>query len=82
MVIFWILGVFWSFSGFEGILVIFLGFESIFVIFLGFRGILVIFRFWGILIIFEDFRVLWSFSLSRHFGNLNNWVIGWVEVYP
>ena len=30
---------------------------------LGFWGILVIFRFGGILVIFEDFRVLCSFSL-------------------
>ena len=50
--------------------------------FVGFVVILVILRFWGILVIFEDFRVLWSFTLSGHFGNFDNWVIGWVGVYP
>ena len=53
LVIFWVLGVFWSFFGFRGY------FDH----FLGFGDILIIFRFQGILVIFEDFRVLWSFSL-------------------
>ena len=44
--------------------------------FVGFVVILVILRFGGILVIFEDFRVLWSFTLSGHFGNFDNWV-GW-----
>ena len=74
------------------ILVIFLVLGVYFGHFMGFGDILVIFRFWryfghfldfdGILVIFEDFRVLCSFSLLWHFGNFDNWVIGWVGVYP
>ena len=62
---------FGHFLGFCGILVIF-RFWGYFDHFLGFEGILVIFwvlgyfdnfKFGSILVIFEDFRVLWSFSL-------------------
>ena len=45
LVIFWVLGVFWLFLGFRGILVIFW-------VFFGGGGILVIFGFKGILVIF------------------------------
>ena len=79
MVIFCVLGIFWSFLGFWDILVIFrfLGYFSLFFFefrgyfgyFVGFVVILVILRFWGILVIFKNFRVLWSFTLYDHFGN-------------
>ena len=52
--------------------------------FVGFVVILVILRFWGILVIFEDFRVLWSFTLYGHFDNWVGWGLpiiiglGWV----
>ena len=56
------------------------------VILVGFGDILVIFKFWGILVIFEDFRVLWSFTLYGHFDNWVGWDLpiiiglGWVWV--
>ena len=64
LVIFWVFVVFWSFFGFrEGILVIFYVsrvFWSFFV-FLGYLGNFYIWGYFGHF--FEDFRVLWSFSL-------------------
>ena len=76
MVIFWVLEVFWSFLGFESILM----FWRYFGHFLGFRGTLVIFWvlkvFWsflgfkGILVIFWVSGVLWSFfGFRRYFGH-------------
>ena len=62
LVIFRFRGYFGYFLGFGGYFGHFLG-SRIFWSFFGFWGYLVIFRCGAILVIFEDFRVLWSFSL-------------------
>ena len=66
------LGIFWSFLGFWDILVISFWILGYFGHFVCLVVILVILSFLGILVIFEHFRVLWSFTLYGHFGNFDN----------